>query len=234
MFHEGIGSSCCGVCRPRIEALSLSKLANVVGSWQQLHLHNSWRNRICKWKHVARYCTRLGTVRPWQYHPQQFRFYPGRFKPSAWLCTNVGTHLTRAIPDHRFNYRSLPLHLKVDPVRFPGGNAGMRQLTDEMRAMGFKWGHYTVGERSARRLNHSRLRPEILRATALGTTTTDLSPLFTQESGTTACNGARGSSEGYSSAGLGLTAMQSHISPAQKYQDAAWRNLIFAQPRSQV
>lgn len=50
--------------------------------------------------------------------------------------------------------------LQCDPVRFPGGNEGMRALTDEIRAMGFKWGHYT-------------------------------------ESGTTGCNGAHGSSEGY-------------------------------------
>ncbi len=33
--------------------------------------------------------------------------------------------------------------LQVDPVRFPGGNEGMRALTDEVRAMGFKWGSYT-------------------------------------------------------------------------------------------
>ena len=51
-------------------------------------------------------------------------------------------------------------YLQVDPVRFPGGNEGMRTLTDQVRALGFKWGHYT-------------------------------------ESGTTGCNGAHGSSEGY-------------------------------------
>ena len=50
--------------------------------------------------------------------------------------------------------------LEVDPVRFPGGNEGMRRLTDQVRALGFKWGHYT-------------------------------------ESGTSGCNGAKGSSEGY-------------------------------------
>ena len=33
--------------------------------------------------------------------------------------------------------------LQVDPVRFPGGNEGMRELTDDIRALGFKWGHYT-------------------------------------------------------------------------------------------
>jgi hypothetical protein len=32
-------------------------------------------------------------------------------------------------------------YLQVDPIRFPGGNEGMRQLTDEIRAMGYKWGH---------------------------------------------------------------------------------------------
>ena len=31
----------------------------------------------------------------------------------------------------------------MDPIRFPGGNEGMRKLTDEIRAMGFKWGSYT-------------------------------------------------------------------------------------------
>ena len=51
-------------------------------------------------------------------------------------------------------------HLQVDPVRFPGGNEGMRKLTDAVRALGFRWGHYT-------------------------------------ESGTSGCNGAHGSSEGY-------------------------------------
>lgn len=50
--------------------------------------------------------------------------------------------------------------LQCDPVRFPGGNEGMRKLVDDVRAMGFKWGHYT-------------------------------------ESGTSGCNGAHGSSEGY-------------------------------------
>lgn len=50
--------------------------------------------------------------------------------------------------------------LQCDPVRFPGGNEGMRKLVDDVRSMGFKWGHYT-------------------------------------ESGTSGCNGARGSSEGY-------------------------------------
>jgi hypothetical protein len=50
--------------------------------------------------------------------------------------------------------------LQCDPVRFPGGNEGMRKLVDDIRAMGFKWGHYT-------------------------------------ESGTSGCNGAHGSSEGY-------------------------------------
>ena len=34
-------------------------------------------------------------------------------------------------------------YLQCDPVRFPGGNEGMRKLTDEVRSMGFKWGHYT-------------------------------------------------------------------------------------------
>ena len=33
--------------------------------------------------------------------------------------------------------------LVVDPVRFPGGNEGMRALTDKIRGMGFRWGHYT-------------------------------------------------------------------------------------------
>ena len=51
-------------------------------------------------------------------------------------------------------------YLQCDPVRFPGGNEGMRKLTDSIREMGFKWGHYT-------------------------------------ESGTSGCNGAHGSSEGY-------------------------------------
>jgi hypothetical protein len=51
-------------------------------------------------------------------------------------------------------------YLQVDPVRFPGGNEGMRKLTDEIRAMGFRWGSYT-------------------------------------EAGTTGCNGAIGSSEGF-------------------------------------
>jgi hypothetical protein len=32
---------------------------------------------------------------------------------------------------------------KVDPVKFPGGNAGMKDLTAKIRAMGFKWGSYT-------------------------------------------------------------------------------------------
>ena len=32
-------------------------------------------------------------------------------------------------------------HLQVDPVRFPGGNEGMRKLTDAVRALGFRWGH---------------------------------------------------------------------------------------------
>ena len=50
--------------------------------------------------------------------------------------------------------------LEIDPVRFPGGNEGMRALSAQIRAMGFRWGFYT-------------------------------------EAGTTGCNGARGSSEGY-------------------------------------
>ena len=32
-------------------------------------------------------------------------------------------------------------YLQVDPVRFPGGNEGMRALAAEIRSMGFKWGH---------------------------------------------------------------------------------------------
>ena len=34
-------------------------------------------------------------------------------------------------------------HLQVDPVRFPGGNEGMRALTAQIRKMGFRWGSYT-------------------------------------------------------------------------------------------
>jgi hypothetical protein len=34
-------------------------------------------------------------------------------------------------------------HLQVDPVRFPGGNEGMRALVTQVRQLGFKWGSYT-------------------------------------------------------------------------------------------
>jgi hypothetical protein len=34
-------------------------------------------------------------------------------------------------------------YLQVDPLRFPGGNEGMRALASDVRALGFKWGHYT-------------------------------------------------------------------------------------------
>jgi hypothetical protein len=34
-------------------------------------------------------------------------------------------------------------HLQSDPRRFPGGNEGVRQLTDEVRRLGLKWGSYT-------------------------------------------------------------------------------------------
>ena len=50
--------------------------------------------------------------------------------------------------------------LQVDPVKFPGGNDGFTQMTERIRAMGFKWGSYT-------------------------------------EAGTSGCNGAKGSSEGF-------------------------------------
>jgi hypothetical protein len=50
--------------------------------------------------------------------------------------------------------------LQVDPVRFPGGNDGFTDMTNKIRAMGYKWGSYT-------------------------------------EAGTSGCNGAKGSSEGY-------------------------------------
>ena len=50
--------------------------------------------------------------------------------------------------------------LQVDPAKFPGGNDGFTQMTDQIRAMGYKWGSYT-------------------------------------EAGTSGCNGAKGSSEGY-------------------------------------
>ena len=33
--------------------------------------------------------------------------------------------------------------LQVDPVRFPGGNEGMRKLASDLRGMGFRWGSYT-------------------------------------------------------------------------------------------
>eukprot|EP00039_Didymoeca_costata_P021632 m.345013 g.345013 ORF g.345013 m.345013 type:complete len:671 (+) comp25672_c0_seq1:63-2075(+) len=34
-------------------------------------------------------------------------------------------------------------YLVVDPTKFPGGNNGMKVLTDDIRMMGFKWGSYT-------------------------------------------------------------------------------------------
>ena len=33
--------------------------------------------------------------------------------------------------------------LQVDPGKFPGGNDGFVQITDQIRAMGCKWGSYT-------------------------------------------------------------------------------------------
>ena len=50
--------------------------------------------------------------------------------------------------------------LQVDPTKFPGGNDGFTQMTDQIRSMGYKWGSYT-------------------------------------EAGTSGCNGAKGSSEGF-------------------------------------
>jgi hypothetical protein len=34
-------------------------------------------------------------------------------------------------------------HLQSDPIRFPGGNEGIRKLAEELRSWGFKWGSYT-------------------------------------------------------------------------------------------
>lgn len=34
-------------------------------------------------------------------------------------------------------------YFQVDPIKFPGGNEGMRQLTQDIRNMGYKWGSYT-------------------------------------------------------------------------------------------
>ena len=51
-------------------------------------------------------------------------------------------------------------YLQADPIKFPGGNAGVAALAQELRARGFKFGSYT-------------------------------------EAGVAACNGAKGSSEGY-------------------------------------
>lgn len=45
-------------------------------------------------------------------------------------------------------------HMQVDPIRFPGGNEGMRKLIEEIISLGFKWGSYTeAGEKACNGAN---------------------------------------------------------------------------------